>query len=377
MRATLLLLFLPLALLGNLASAATETESSKVFQKVWDKFSDVSTEAIELATDKDRTTRSTLEYLTHREPKYVRLLKKAQDILSDSEASSQFASIDALTLKNKDLEKEIVTLKRARISAPTSSYNPLVKTKERIDKRLAKIPLEIEENTAQIEALQKEILAILRKNGLSLSPEELHYFIISAEGSELIRLMNIANNMKKIQHVIEQELVHDRTNVQLAKYYTGMYLISLETYRSAHDVALEKLPAYRAKVQEIVREATNNHDEAHALRRTAEPTEIANLDANIKINTQIISVGKMYASLLRKREIFLEKSRENVNKKVQLAMNTYKTIVNGSSLISLVNTESGEFSLLMNFEMPELKLIYDTAMLHAFMDIADKIKQEK
>lgn len=359
-----------------LAFENTDIET-KVFNRVWEKFTAVSEDAIGLATSKDRNSRSALEVFTLREPKYARLLKKAQEILADSEAKAQFDAIDELTLKNRNLENEIISLKQARISAPQSSLNPLVKSKERIDKRLAKIPHEIEANKEEIVSLKSEIIDILGKNGVKITQEELNYFLISAEGSELVRLMNIASNMKKIQYVIERELQNDKHNVQLAKHYTGMYLISLESYLAAHDTALKKIPRYREKVRGIIKEAIKNTNEALSLKKQASDSELPSLEANVKINERVIAVGRMYDSLLQKREKILAASRRNVEKKVRLARNTYQTILNGSSLISLVNAEGGEFALLTNFEMPELKIIYDSAMLNAFIDIAEKIKSEE
>lgn len=359
-----------------LAFENTDIET-KVFNRVWEKFTAVSEDAIGLATSKDRNSRSALEVFTLREPKYARLLKKAQEILADSEAKAQFDAIDELTLKNRNLENEIISLKQARISAPQSSLNPLVKSKERIDKRLAKIPHEIEANKEEIVSLKSEIIDILGKNGVKITQEELNYFLISAEGSELVRLMNIASNMKKIQYVIERELQNDKHNVQLAKHYTGMYLISLESYLAAHDTALKKIPRYREKVRGIIKEAIKNTNEALSLKKQASDSELQSLEANVKINERVIAVGRMYDSLLQKREKILAASRRNVEKKVRLARNTYQTILNGSSLISLVNAEGGEFALLTNFEMPELKIIYDSAMLNAFIDIAEKIKSEE
>ncbi len=353
------------------------SQEEKIFSKVWRKFSEVSNEAARLATDADRNSRTLMEFLTAREPKYVRLLKKAQDILSDSEAREQFDKIDELTLKNKALQEKIVTLKRDRISAPLTSYNPLADTKERIDKKLAGCAAEIEENKRQIEALKAEVAQILKKNGIALSAEEVDYFVVSAEGSELVRLMAIAGNTKRIQGVIERELQQDKNNVNLAKYYTGMYFISLETYMAAHDAVLAKIPEYRKKVSEISQEAARNRDEAFSLKRSASGGDAANITANIAINERIIAVAKMYDELLKKRMALLRQSRENVEKKVRIASNTYRTISNGSALISLVNTESGEFSLLVSFDMPELKMIYDGAMLNAFIEISDRIKAEK
>ncbi|MBQ9405538.1 MAG: hypothetical protein IJU37_02235 [Desulfovibrio sp.] len=318
-----------------------------------------------------------LEFLTAREPRYVRLLKKAQDILADSEANEQFEKIDELTLRNKKNQETILKLKRDRVVAPLSSYNPLADTRERIDKKIANLETEMVDNKEQIRHLQSEIMHILDKNGLHISMEELKYLIVSAEGSELVRLMSIADNMKRIQGVIERELLQDKNNVSLAKYYTGMYFISLETYLSAHDTVLEKIPLYRKRLKDIVREAAQNRDEARKLRSSASDADVSNLEANININERVLSVARLYDDLLRRRMDLLQQSRNSVEKKVRIASNTYKTIVNGSALITLINTESGEFSLLVNFAMPELKMIYDSAMLNAFMEIADRIKSEQ
>ncbi|MCR5813224.1 MAG: hypothetical protein K6G15_01855 [Desulfovibrio sp.] len=358
-------------------SQTSETQQAeKTFARVWKSFSEVSAEAIQMATDSEKKSRTFLEFLTAREPKYVRLLKKSQAILADSEAKREFDALDELHLKNKNLQENIIKLKTERVSAPVSSYNPIALTKDRIDQKIVKIEREIAENKLSIEKLESDILEILNKNGLHFSREELQYFVISAEGSELIRLIAIATNMKKIQGVIEKELLNDRNNVGLAKHYTGMYFISLETYLYAHDSVLEKIPQYRQKNREIAKEAQRNRDEALKLRLSATSSELQHITANIQINERVLTVSKLYDELLEKRIASLESSRANVAKKVKIAGNTYRTIVNGSALIALVNSEAGEYSLLMNFEMPELKMIYDTAMLNAFMEIADKIKGE-
>ena len=336
----------------------------------------MSNDAIVLATDSEKNARSALEVLTAREPKYVRLLKKAQEILSTTQTSQLFETIDKLTLKNKEIEAEMLSLKRERITAPETSYNPFINTKKRIDQKLIELPREIENNKNTIDSLQDEIIESLRAQGITISKEELNYCIISAEGSELVKLMNIAENMKKIQYIIEKELQKDKNNVDLAKYYTGMYLISLESYATAHDLAIEKIAKYKKSVKKIINEALANHKEAQSLRDKATASDIKNIEANIKINEQVIRVGEMYERLLVRRTHMLTKAKEQLSKRVQLAANTYKTIVNGSSLLSLVDTESREFSLLVNFDVPELKLLYDSAMLNAFVDIAEKIKNE-
>lgn len=349
----------------------------QIFQEVWKDFSEVANEAVDLATKSDNDSRTAIEFLTAQEPKYIRLLKKAQDILSNSETREHFDDIHELQLANRKLSEESVELKRKKISAPSESMNPLVKTRKDIDARLTDIPKLIAENNEQIDTLQDEILSILHRSGINISHDELKYFIISAEGSEIIKMMNIADNMKKMQVVIERELTSDPNNIELAKIYTGMYLVSLEAYSYAHNIAQENIANYKARIRAIIDEAELNYNEAKRLRKTASEADIRNLDSNLAINERTIYVANMYEGLLERRIEHLKKSKAATDKKVLLAKNTYKTMVNGSSLISLVNSGSQEYALLVNFEMPELKTIYDSAMLNAFTEISERIKREE
>lgn len=357
-------------------SVASCEESDRFFQNIWKEFSEVCNDATEYMTNEARSSRTALEVLTFREPKYTRILNEAQDILGQSQVTRQFEDIEKLRFKNRDMAVEMDELKRKRISAPESSYNPLADTKKRIDRKLASLPRKIAENEAAIEALKHEILEELNKHGINLASEELNYFLVSAEGDDLLRLMTIAENMKKIQAVIEQQLKDEPNNVNLARVYTGMYLVSLDAYANAHDAAIKNISGYRDRLKNIHDEAKQNYSEASKLRKSALASEVQNIDSNLHINERTMEIADMYDSLLKRRNANLEQSKSNVLHRVDIARNTYKTLKNGSNLIALVNTGSNDYLLLINFEMPELKSIYDAGMLNAFADISEKIRTE-
>ncbi len=314
------------------------------------------------------------EIITFREPAYLRLLHEAQELLGVSEASADFASIAKLREKNHDLREEITSLKQKRFLAPASSSNPLVMTRLKVDAKIAELEAEIFEHDSQINELEDKILKIFSSHSLNLKKEELDYFIISAEGNDLIRLMTIANNMKRIQQSVEKDLVADANNLELAKVYTGMYYISLEAYSLAHDTAFDNIKMYRKKLSLIKFTAESNCMEAQRLIQNTKDDDLPNIGSNLKLNKKTIDIVNLYDGLLERRLDNLKESQENVRHKVEIARNTYKTLENGSSLMSLINDSSNEYSLLMNFEMPELKSIYETGMLTAFMDITEKIK---
>lgn len=351
---------------------------TKTFQKIWSKLANASQDAKDLLGSEDRESRSFSEIVTFRDSKYNRLLREAREILCNSEANAQFEKIERLQLKNRKLNQEITSLKTERIGAPSESRNPLTRTKKDIDRRLAEIPQDIQDNNEAILALQAEIIAILKKSGIELEPMQLNYFLVAAEGDDLLDLMNIANNMQKIQLVIEKELLEDKNNIELARVYTGMYLMSLDSYFQAHEVAVNNIIEYRKRLLSIGNEAINNVREAEAFLQSAKDAgDKANLKSNIALGKQTLSVVKKYDSLLERRAASLLKAAEKVGEKVAYARNTYKTITNGSSLLRLINTAENDYRLLTNFKMPELKQIYDAGLMNELAKISEKIKLDQ
>lgn len=373
-------ILVPLVLILAFAAQGVQAQAQEPdqdFQKIWKQFSDICNDAKNYVVADNKNSRTVLEMLTFREPKYARLLEDARKVLGSAATDKLFNEIDELNARNHKLNAEMVDLRRQRVGAPDSSFNPLKLTKKRIDGKLAQIPEEITANKAAIDNIKHNILADMLQHGIDISEDELNYFLVSAEGNELLRLMNMAENMKKMQQVMEHELEADKNNVDLAKIYTGMYLISLDAYSSAHDVVINNMSEYRERLKSIYNEAMNNYDNAVSLRKKSDTSEQSNIDANIKINERTLDVASMYDNLLKRRIKNLEKSKKYVAHKIDLARNTYKTMINGSNLIDLVNTGFNEYTLLTNFKMPELRAMYDSSVLNAFRDISDRIRNEK
>lgn len=341
------------------------------------KIAEICEEATPYINNENRFKPTIGETVTFREPKYARLLKEAQKVLGVSEAEDEFDAINELRLKNRKIRKEITELKKKRLLVPKSSRIPFATTQESLNREIESLENEIMDNREKIELIKDKILEIFYAHNLKLQENELEYFLISAEGDDLLTLMTIANNMKRIQELIEKELATDPNNVELAKSYTGMYLVSLDAYGNAYEAVLANISNYRTKLDNIFLEAESNYNEALRLKAHVNSENTAHINSNLALNKKTLEIIRLYDSLLERRIENLRKSRANVNQKVKIARNTYKTLENGSILINLVAKADEEYSLVINFEMPELKSIYDTGMLNAFMDIAERIRYDK
>lgn len=356
-------------------AAFTHGAGDYFLNNVWTGFTKIANQAADLAVGDNPTHKTAIEYITFREPKYIRLLNEAQEILGESEFRDLFLKIEDLRLQTGRNQDRIVALKKERPGAPDDSLNPLKTTRKSIDKKIAELNAENTAMDSRIAALKDNLLAALAAKGIKISAGELDYLFISAEGDELFRLMNLAENMKNIQNTIAVELAAEPGNMELAKSYAGIYLVSLEAYAHAHDTSVGRIGEYRKSLEKIIIEAQHNHAESRELLRKASDEEQASLKANLGISERTLDVARTYDSILTKRIAAITDSRRRLDHKIRIARNTFRTIMNGSSLISLVNNGENDYFLLSGFELPELNVIYDRALMAEFDQIAGRIKK--
>ncbi len=356
---------------------AEDPSDSRQFRQVWQNISGLAEEAAPQAVDPARYDKNLLQKLSGRESGFGKLMRRAVDMLANT-AGTEF--VDEIYAAQADIahwRRQIASYKKERIGAPEESRNPLVDTRGRLDKKIRDREEKIADASRRVEVLKAKLLLVMQRSGLSITSEQLDYLIIAAEGEDVLDIMAATENLKKIQQTIEQEMRRDASSAELVKAYTGMYLVTLEAYAYAHTVALENITEkYLGRVDKIVAEARANKAETQTLARDAASADKANLESNLRISTRTIDVGQMYRRILDRRAEQLQRSRAAVEKKLSVARNTYKTVITGSRLIELVKTSGGEYSAVLEFKMPELKNIYEDAMLDEFKAIAAQVKDE-
>lgn len=355
----------------NLAKAESSIESPREhFQETWQDISKISQEVNEVAGKRERTA---LETITLRQPKYLRLVEKAQDILGDSAITPHVNNAKKLLAKNEEIRKAIEKLEIEIQASPVESWNPLTKTRESIEKKIQSLNEDFLKNENEISAQKKMILEILQKQGAEITPEQLDYFLISTEGTDLIKLLSFAENMKDIQSSMERQLKNNPDNLSLGRYYTGMYLVSLEAYSGAIEEVIKNFGIYAEKLIAIKDEAKKNLAESRKMRVGEEDRKI--LAENDAINKRTIEVVDLYQRLLNKRSLNLQNQKRTIDQKVAVAQNTFNTLKNSGSLVSLIKTADKDFSMILGFSMPELKTIYSQGLMKEFTEISGRLRE--
>lgn len=360
-----------LFLTGSFTFANSSGEvTQEHFQKTWQNISKVSQEVNKVAGEREKTA---LEIITLRQPKYLRLVDKAQDILGDSVITPHVNKAKRLLIKNEEIRKEIELLEiEIQASPAESSWDPLTKTKESIEKKIISLNEDISKNENEISSLKNEILDILQKQGAEVTLEQLEYFLVSTEGSDLVKLLSFSKNIKEIQSSMEAQLKKHPDNLALGRYYTGMYLVSLEAYSSAIEEVIKNFGIYAEKLVVIKNEARKNLAESKKMNVAEEERKI--LKENDTINNRTIEVVDLYRKLLNKRSQNLLNQKRAIDKKVAVAQNTYNTLKNSGSLITLIKTADKDFSMILGFSMPELKTIYSQGLMKEFTEISGRLR---
>lgn len=151
----------------SFANAESSVENPQGhFQETWQDISKISQEVNEVAGKRERTA---LETITLRQPKYLRLVEKAQDILGDSAITPHVNNAKKLLAKNEEIRKEIEKLEIEIQASPVESWNPLTKTRESIEKKIQSLNEDFLKNENEISAQKKMILEILQKQGAEIT----------------------------------------------------------------------------------------------------------------------------------------------------------------------------------------------------------------
>ena len=135
-------------------------------------------------------------------------LDVAAEALGVSDITDRREKIADLKKQIEANQSNITVYKRKRISAPESSYNPLVTTRSGYDKKIEKARQDIQVANEEIQAEKDALLAQLNKIGMELDPETIDMLLESVTGDEFVKISVIFDNAKrfalKLENLTEQ-----------------------------------------------------------------------------------------------------------------------------------------------------------------------------
>lgn len=329
-------------------------------EQMWNKLQPLADKSISYyASTKNPESKDFWRKVTLRNSKIQSIVKDALTILGQSVLKGSIEESNNTAKRIKKLSTEISEAMVARIGAPDDHWNPLKKTKHKLDRQIQEDEKKIKEYQQGIRKLQQAALDNITGFGLNIPKETIEYLFMAPNGSTIARIISIGMNIKQMINLVEERFKAANTNdLQIAHTYAGLYFIGCRTRYEAYTIAVDeinnvftpKLTEYEKKMKQAKQETII------LLSQSSEENKEVVRDNLAKIEKNLMVIEK-YGDYLKKHLEQLEQEKERQSEKMAIAVNTYKTVTASNQLIDLIRSSMiVDLEGMMNFQIPDPNL---------------------
>lgn len=313
------------------------------------------------------------------EKKIDKTLRKAQEILLSDDSMELVDRAEVIRKRLPELYAEIEELKNERIGAPEKSYNPLTKTIEDCDEKIAEAEGDIKRLNAELADIRQKISDELRSWGLELTDEQADVLFSSVLGDSLLQNAIIFENVKAVTQQLMELMQQSKSDTTLARKYYGMYITLIDVLLDTEERFIQKIDEdWQPQVQKISDGASASLEEARtALKRSDFTSEQKNIfRSNIASNELTVKAASQYLQLLSQQKESVQKCINDLDLDREVAVNTYATVQHLSDMSSVVHSGLQLFDMLTSMQLPDLKAFDSTELRQEFDEITRRLQQE-
>ncbi|MDD4020228.1 MAG: hypothetical protein PHT11_00595 [Synergistaceae bacterium] len=361
------------------AVTGAEAADDSFFAKAWEKAMPKLEKSLQLFDRQKELPESSFfgEDRKSNTKKYDELLDEVFEILIGSELHNSRQEYGVLEMKIGRAGDEISQLQKERITAPEKSWNPLKKTRAKIDGKIEKLKEEITDLSARKDELKKSMKDSLQAMGVKVEERQLDILLSSVSGDDILYLLLAADSIRKINLQIVDLLRGGQGNVQSARKYTGVHMVLVDLYLQANLDVLDKIgKEYIPRLEAIMTSAKKLGDEARQMLAKSGSDEKTRqvLEVNVKANERTVKTAELYRKYLRGQENSLRDAVGRLRRDHFVAKNTYDTVKTGSDLISLIQISMSTLEGVFGFAVPDLSIVYDQELMKEFERITERIR---
>lgn len=301
-----------------------------------------------------------------------KLLDQAVDILAVSPALRHRDRIQAVQVEIEKARVEIADYRQKRVSAPSEStigktvadYDRLIDTREGDIKRL----------NQEADGVKREFAQELRAMGLELGDEQVEFLLSTVVGDNLVDLGILFDNVKSITQQLERLVAESGEDLQSARRYYGLYVVLLQALQRMHIQIEEAIGEhYLPQIDGIVAQAQSLSGETRRLLHVS-PDKQALLTSNLEAQQLTIQAAGVYRQYLDEQARQVLKARQELDRDIDAAWNTYETVRVSGELVGLVKSSQQLLESLMNRQIPTLRPFENLEMQREFQKLTQQLR---
>lgn len=300
------------------------------------------------------------------------LLDQTVDILAVSPALRHRDRIQTVQGEIENARANIAQLRQKRVSAPTDST--LSKTVADYDGLIKGREADIERMTQEVGQIKREFAHELRAMNLELSDEQVEFLLSTVVGDNMVDLGILFDNVKSITLQLEQLVAESGEDLRSARRYYGLYVVLLQSLNRMHVRVEEAINEhYLPQIDGIVAQAQTLAGDTRRLLHTS-PDKAALLNANLEAQQLTIAAAGVYRQYLDDQAKQVRKAREELDRDIAAAWNTYETVRVSGELVGLVKSSQQLLEGLMNRQIPALRPFENLEMQREFQKLTQQLR---
>lgn len=355
-----------------------DTETGKFFERAHSALDDALAEFDDAQSRPENKDLAFYDFLSKtKESQRVKVegyLDVAGEALGISSLSNRRIKIAELKDQIAQKQKNISVYRRKKISAPDSTYNPLITTSSGYDKKIASAEEEILAAKEAIQAEKDLLIEDLAKIGMKLDAASVDDLLDSITGDEFMRVSIIFDNAKKFAAELERLTNESGEDLETAKKYYGVYLMLLKTVSRLQEKFVENVDKeYYPKLNQFADQARENIGEAQkAIRLGGDQTVLEN---NIESNRMTYDAAMFYKQGLAEQKHQMMLANLETKKSILTATNTYKTVALSKDVAELMAVSRKAFNSISGLAVPDLRPFKNQKMKKAFSEMTRELRK--
>jgi len=283
-----------------------------------------------------------------------KVFNKIIDTLIDDDFLSYKKEINTLQQDIASNKNTIAFYREKKISAPAQSS--IKTTKADYAEKIEELKEENRGNERRIEQIKGRLIQQFSDIGVNLSAEQINVLLTRVDGDDIIQMALMMDVLKHITNQIMILMKENNEDLAYAKKYYGLHLVTLELVVYIQQNYINKVDnVYIPKIDTIMFEAQKMVAETKRLA-AGEMSERRRSIYKKNIQTQELTahVAELYRQDLITSKISMINAQRITKKNLQLARNTYKTVVLSADLYELISESQNMFSEVSRIQVPNI-----------------------
>ena len=248
----------------------------------------------------------------------------------------------------------IAFYREKKISAPSQSK--IKTTKSEYAEKIEALQEENRSNELRIGQVKQKLIAQFADIGVNLTPEQINVLLTRVDGDDIIQMALMMDVLKHITGQIMVLMKENNEDLAYAKKYYGLHLVTLELVVYIQQKYIDKVDnEYIPKIDTILFEAQKMIAETQRLAASDMSERRRSIyKKNVQTQKLTAHVAELYKQDLINSKISMVNAQKITKKNLQLARNTYKTVVLSSDLYELISESQQMFSEVSRIQVPNI-----------------------